>query len=367
MRDDHIVNIITKQINNFENLIKQEDNDRIKLYYYYMLLSLLKIRYDYTGQVYDAIHLGSNVRRMMQEFILKKEITMVETIENSRELLRVLTENILDYVNQTDFCYEENNAILIDNRNFLDIIREMLREEKIDEIYTENVKKGILDFNKHSNIGGSSFAAMYNLLSLDGNYLIVIKNSLKDINSLLNYSHEYGHFLVDYLLDFNLQKTTCKNHSYNEIVSEILHMKSRRILLDNNYMSLEREVKEEYSFISKIFILYIYSHYDFVGNKKIDKIIKQAINDTKQKYPNIKINIKDLSLDSIISAYNYGIARYIGSLYEIRNINVLRAKNISSYDGNDPLKSFFDIGLEAKDFTDSSTIKNNLSKILIRK
>lgn len=367
MNDNYIVNIVTKQINYFEDLIRQENNDRTKLYYHYMLSSLLRIRLSYTGEKYSALYPTGNVRRLMQDFMLKKENILIETIENSSEFLKVFSENMLDYVNETDFCYRENNTIPIDDNNFSVIMGEMLKEERIDQIYTENIENEILDFNSHSDIGKKKLNAAYYLLSLDGNYLMVVKNSLKNLNSLLNYSHEYGHFLNDHSLKFNIEKTACKNCAYNEIVSEILHMKSRRILLDNNYMSFEREIKEEYSFISEIFKLYIYSHYDIVGNKRFDKIFKQAIDETAQKYLNIKISIKSLSNDSIIRAYNYGIARYIGSLYEIKNINVLKAKNICTCDSNNPLMTFSNIGIDAENFTDSSTIKSNLSKILIRK
>lgn len=367
MNDKHIVNIVTEQISYFENLIRQEKNDRIKLYYHYMLSSLLKIRFSYTGEIYSAVHLTSSVRRLMQDFMIKKENIMIETIGNSREFIRTFSENLMDYVNETNFCYEESNTTPINDNNFIDIMGKMLKEEKIDHIYSENVGKEILDLNSHSDIGKTNFNAAYYLLSLDGNHLIVVNNSSKNVNSLLNYSHEYGHFLADYLLKFDIQKTAFKNCAYNEIVSEILHMKLRRIMLDNNYMSFEREIKEEYSFISEIFILYIYSHYDIIGNKRFDNIVKQAIADTAQKYSNIKININSFSIDSIIRAYNYGIARYIGSLYEIKNLNVLGAKDICTYDSENPLTSFSSIGIDTKNFIDSSTIKSNASKILIRK
>lgn len=367
MKNNYIVEVVTKQINYYEDLIKQENDNEIKLYYYYSLCSLLKIRFSYTSEVYSAVRFSSNAKRIIQGFIIEKENTMTDTIDNSRQFLKGFSENMLDYINETRFCYENNNNFLIDDKNFSNIMEDMLKKEKIYQIYLENKDNEILDLNAFSNICGNGYDAAYFLISQAGRHLIVMKDSSKNLNGLLNYSHEYGHFLVDYSLGFDIKKTNCKNPSYNEIVSEILHMKLRRILLDNNCMNFEREKKGEYSFISNILILYIYSHYNIVGNRKHDKIVKQAIADIALIYPNIKIVIEDVSTDSIISAYIYGMATYIGSLYEIKNINVLKAKDICTNDGNNPLMSFSNIGLDNKNFTDSSTIKDNLSKILIRK
>ncbi|HPF83311.1 MAG TPA: hypothetical protein PLV83_03975 [Bacilli bacterium] len=357
--DKSIVYVIEDKINALDFLISNAQ-DKDKIYYKYMKMNLLKLLRCY-GVNRSISNFNDDLE--MNLFLHEKDDRIIHTLFSSRDILYKITDVIVDYLNSNPvYPISAQNYCKIDNNK---IIEGMIKNNGLQDIYEEYKYSEIIDFNKTDIKEIRGYSSFYNLLDLKGNHLIYINEYYDDVKGLTKYAHEYGHFLSDYYLNFDIKKITQKNIAYNEIISEIMYYKMRDYLNKCNIIDNKIFTHECNSFTVDSIVLYIFSHYDIDYNdQELLEVIKE---DIKYKYPKMNINITYLSNDRVIYAFMYLIAQYIGKIYAEEEKPVIEAKNALFMDINNLEELFKIINIDINNLYDKKTIENNLEKILIKK